>query len=165
MIWENSIEKCVLLYVKQIANLGSIRETGSSGLVQCDDHEGWDGEGGEWGFRMGNTCTPMADSWQRMPKITTILKSNQPSIKINKYMFKKGRKKKKSSVQFSHSTFSDFLQHYGLQYARLPCPSPTPGGCFNSYPSSRWGHPTISSCHPLLLLHSIFLNIIVFSNE
>ena len=75
--------------MKQIANSGSIHETGHSGLVHCDDHEGWDGEEGEWGFRMGNTCTPMADSWQRMPNITTILKSNQPSIKINKYMLKK----------------------------------------------------------------------------
>ena len=25
------------------------------------------------GFRMGNTCTPMADSWQCMGKPTTIL--------------------------------------------------------------------------------------------
>ena len=28
---------------------------------------------------------------------------------------------------------------------RLPCPSPTPGACSKSYPSSRWCHPTISS--------------------
>ena len=25
------------------------------------------------------------------------------------------------------------------------CPSPTPGACSNSYPSSQWCHPTISS--------------------
>ena len=31
------------------------------------------------------------------------------------------------------------------QHARLPCPSPTPGACSNSCPSSRWCHPTISS--------------------
>ena len=29
--------------------------------------------------------------------------------------------------------------------ARLPCPSPTPGACSNSCPSSWWCHPTISS--------------------
>ena len=40
---------------------------------------------------------------------------------------------------------SDSLQPHGLQYARLPCPSPTPGACSNSCPLSRWCHPTISS--------------------
>ena len=34
-----------------------------------------------------------------------------------------------SSVQFSHSVESDSLQPHGLQHARLPCPSPTPGAC------------------------------------
>ena len=37
------------------------------------------------------------------------------------------------------------LQPHGLQHARLPCPSPTPGACSNSCPSSQWCHPTISS--------------------
>ena len=46
MIWENSIETCMLSYVKQIASLGSTHETGCSGLVHWDDPEGWDGEGG-----------------------------------------------------------------------------------------------------------------------
>ena len=31
-----------------------------------------------------------------------------------------------------------------LWTARLPCPSPTPGACSNSCPSSWWYHPTIS---------------------
>ena len=46
-----------------------------------------------------------------------------------------------SSVQFSHSVMSDSLQSHGL----LPCPSPTPGSCSNSCPTSWWCHPTISS--------------------
>ena len=50
-----------------------------------------------------------------------------------------------SSVQFSRSVVSDSLQPHGLQYARLPCPSPTPGVYSNSRPLSRWCHPTISS--------------------
>ena len=33
----------------------------------------------------------------------------------------------------------------GLQHARLPCPSPTPEACSNSFPLSQWCHPTISS--------------------
>ena len=48
-------------------------------------------------------------------------------------------------VQFSHLVTADSLQHYGLQHARLPCPSPTPRACSNSYASSWWCHPTISS--------------------
>ena len=51
-------------------------ETGCSGLVHCDDPEGWEGEGGERGFRMYMymyICIPMADSCQCMAKTTTIL--------------------------------------------------------------------------------------------
>ena len=40
---------------------------------------------------------------------------------------------------------SDSLWPCGLQHARPPCPSPTPGVYSNSYPLSRWCHPVISS--------------------
>ena len=50
-----------------------------------------------------------------------------------------------SSVQFHPSFVSDSLQPHGLQHTRLPCPSPTPGACSNSCPSSRRCHPTSSS--------------------
>ena len=53
-----------------------MHEAGHSKPVHWDDPEGWDGEGGGRGFRMGDTCTPMADSCQCMAKTTTILKSN-----------------------------------------------------------------------------------------
>ena len=49
------------------------------------------------------------------------------------------------SVQFSRSFMSESFRPHGLQHARLPCPSPTPGACSNSCPFSRWCHPTISS--------------------
>ena len=49
------------------------------------------------------------------------------------------------SVQFSHSVMSYDLWPHGLQHARLPCPSATPGAWTNSCPSNRWCHPTISS--------------------
>ena len=48
-------------------------------------------------------------------------------------------------LQFSCSVVSDSLWPHGLQHARLPCPSPTPGACLSSHPSSWWCHPTISS--------------------
>ena len=40
---------------------------------------------------------------------------------------------------------SESLRPHGLQHARPPCPSPTPGACSDSCPSSQWCHPTISS--------------------
>ena len=46
---------------------------------------------------------------------------------------------------FSCSVVSDFLWPYGLQHARIPCPSPSPRACSNSCPLSRWCHPTILS--------------------
>ena len=60
---------------------------------------------------------------------------------------------------------SDYLPPHGLQHARLPCPSPTPGACLNSCPSSQCWHPNISSCYPLLLPPWIFPSIRVLSNE
>ena len=50
-----------------------------------------------------------------------------------------------SMYQFSRSVMSDSLWPRGLQHARLPCLSPTPGVCSNSCALSRWCHPTISS--------------------
>ena len=40
---------------------------------------------------------------------------------------------------------SDSLWPHGLQHARLPCPSLSPGVCSSSCPMSQWWHPTISS--------------------
>ena len=68
MIWENGIETCIISYMKLNT---------SPGLIRIQDAWGWctgmtqrDGVGREvgGGFRMGNTCTPMADSCQCMAK-------------------------------------------------------------------------------------------------
>ena len=53
MIWENSIEICILSYVKQITSPGSMHEAGCSGLVHWDDPEGWVGEGSKRGIQDG----------------------------------------------------------------------------------------------------------------
>ena len=50
-----------------------MHDTGCLGLVHWDDPEGWYGEGGGrreegGGFRMGNTCIPVADSFLYMAK-------------------------------------------------------------------------------------------------
>ena len=49
------------------------------------------------------------------------------------------------SVQFSRSVMSNSSWPHGLQHARPPCPSPTPGVYPNSCPLSWWCHATISS--------------------
>ena len=46
------------------------------------------------------------------------------------------------SVTQSCMTLCDFK---GLQHARLPCFSPSPRACSNSYSLSQWCHPIISS--------------------
>ena len=49
------------------------------------------------------------------------------------------------AVQFSCSVVSSSLWPRGLQHARPPDPTPTPGVYSNSCPSSRWCHLTILS--------------------
>ena len=51
-----------------------------------------------------------------------------------------------SSVQFSSVTQScpTLCDIFGLQHARSPCPSPTPGVYQNSCLLRQWCHPTIS---------------------
>ena len=46
---------------------------------------------------------------------------------------------------FRHSVASNSLWPHGLQQARLPCHSLSPGVCSNSCPLRQWCHPTISS--------------------
>ena len=46
---------------------------------------------------------------------------------------------------FSRQVISNSLQPHGLQHARFPCPSVSPGVCSDSCPLSWWCHPTISS--------------------
>ena len=53
MIWENSIETCILPYVKQIASPNWMRETGHSELVHRDNPERRGGKGGGKGFQDG----------------------------------------------------------------------------------------------------------------
>ena len=66
---------------------------------------------------------------------------------------------------FSCSVMSDSLWFLGLQHARLPCPSPSPRVCSNSYPLSWWCHPTISSSVAHFSSCPHFPPAPVFSNE
>ena len=68
-------------------------------------------------------------------------------------------------LSFSRSAMTDSLQPRGLQHARLPCLSPSPGVCSNSCPLSWWCHLTVSSSYSILLLPSIFSSLKFFTNE
>ena len=59
MIWENSIETCIIPYVKQMTSPGLMQKTGHSKLVHWDNPEQWDGEGdgrGVWDGGYVWTC-------------------------------------------------------------------------------------------------------------
>ena len=66
-IWENGIETCIISCMKRVASPGSMHDTRCLGLVHWDDPEGGYGEGG--GFRIGNTCIPVADSFRYLAKL------------------------------------------------------------------------------------------------
>ena len=71
-----------------------------------------------------------------------------------------------SSDEFSHSVVSNSLRPHGLQHARLPCPSPTPGACSDStFIKSVMPSNHLILSPPLLLLPSILPSIRVFSSE
>ena len=57
------------------------------------------------------------------------------------------------------------LRPHGLQHARLPCPSLSPGVCSLMSIESVMPSNHLVLCRPLLLLPSVFLSIRVFSSE
>ena len=73
---------------------------------------------------------------------------------------------------FSHSVLSDSLWTHGLQHAKIPCPSPSPRVCSNSFTLSQWCHPTIlssiacfSSCLQSFLSSASFPMCWLFASE
>ena len=62
MIWENGIETCIISYMERVASPGLMHDMDAwgwcTGMTQRDG-TGWVVGGG---FRMGNTCIPVADS-------------------------------------------------------------------------------------------------------
>ena len=75
MIWENDIETCKLSYVKRISSPGSMHDTGCSGLVQWDNPEGWDGDGGGMGVQDGEHMYTHGGFKSTYGKTNTILQN------------------------------------------------------------------------------------------
>ena len=80
-----------------------------------------------------------------------VLRSQKPEFKSQFHLLRPW-------LLFRHLVVSNCLWPRGLQHSRLLCPSLSPRVCSNSCPLSQWCHPTVSSCHLLLLL-SIFPSI------
>ena len=93
-------------------------------------------------YKLLGTGSCISNPWSMYHgHLTYLLKKlrwNSCNIKFNHF-------KMCNSVQFSCSVVSNSLWPHELQDARLSCPSPTPGACSNSCPSSWWCQPTISS--------------------
>ena len=60
--WENDIETCKISCTKRVASPGSIHDIGCLGCTGTTQRDGMGREEGG-GFRMGNTCIPVADSF------------------------------------------------------------------------------------------------------
>ena len=73
MIWENGIETCIISYKKRITSLGSMQDSGCSGLVHWDDPEGWDGKGGGRGVQDGERMYTCGRFMSKYGKTNTIL--------------------------------------------------------------------------------------------
>ena len=71
MFQENSIETCIVSRVKQITNPGWMHETSAQTWCTRKTYGQWVEREVGGGIRMGNTCKPMAVSFQCMTKFTT----------------------------------------------------------------------------------------------
>ena len=100
MIWENGIETCTLSYVKQIASPGSMHDTGCSGLVNWDDPEGSDGEGGGRGVQDGEHMYTHGGFMSMYGKTIKDCKENKYINKTEKIIIINKVKKKKEAFSY-----------------------------------------------------------------
>ena len=73
-IWENSIETCIISCMKRVASPSSMHDTGAWGWCTGKTQRNGMGREEGGGFRMGNTCIPVADSFQYLAKLIQLCK-------------------------------------------------------------------------------------------
>ena len=91
-------------------------------------------------FMLSHTCVSagsvsLAEAWDHTFRRTFELRSLRISVVWDQ----------QGLPVYNCSVVSDSSRPHGLQHARLPCPSPSPGAYSNSCPLSQWFHPAISS--------------------
>ena len=98
-----------------------------------------------WWYKVAQSCPTLCNSMDcslRGSSISGIFQARVPEwVAISFSLTSPGQIKYSSITQ----VISDSLWPHGLQHARPPCPSPTPGVYSNSHPLSQWCHPVISS--------------------
>ena len=127
-------------------------------MRKVGDHDLWLhtwGEGLPWGLSgKESTCQgrrPGSDPWvwripwRRAWQPTPVFLPGESHGQRCLVGYSPWGRKESNAVHFSRSAVSDSLWPHGLQHARPPCPSSTPGVYSNLRPSSWWCHPTISS--------------------
>ena len=94
----------------------------------------------------GSTCfpsqapaenQPQSPPWWQLPESL--------STQVNHAWTSDPRKVLDDLLLFRRSVMADSLQPHGLQQARLPCPSPSPGVYSDSRPLRQWYYLTTSS--------------------
>ena len=102
---------------------------GNGNPLQCPCLENPRDRGAWWAAIYG-----VAQSWTRLKQLSS---SSRGYLVLYDYLL--------LLLLFGSSVISAFLWPHGLQHARLPCASPSPGTCSNSCLFSQWCHPTIPS--------------------
>ena len=117
MIWENGIETCIISYKKWISSLVWCRVQDAwgwcTGMTQRDGVRGEVGEG----FRMGNTCTLVADSCWCVAKPIQYCKVKNNNSSNNK---KTAPMYLKVSQILTHSHSSWIYQNNHVRYFLIP---------------------------------------------
>ena len=81
-----------------------------------------------------------------MEKLVGLQSTRSQELDMTQWLNQQSRARPVWDHQFSSVAQScTTLWPNGLQHARCPCPSPTPGAYSNSCLLSQWCHPTISS--------------------
>ena len=90
--------------------------------------------------------SPVNTKWLWCKKKIIIINIYKKYIKV--YFFFIEYARAFDCVRFSCSIVCNALGLHGLRHARLLCPSPTPGTCSDSFPSSQWCRPSLPLSSP-----------------
>ena len=130
----------------------------------------WDGQRGRW--ETGQDTQSTARRQERPPGSRAVTRTQEQEVRRDRMRSFQWEVMKWDSEDGSFSkvisqpvsSVAQSLRPHGLQHARLPSPSPTPGAYSNMSIASVLPSNHLILCCPLLLLPSIFPSIRVFSN-
>ena len=92
--------------------------------MPCASQHEW-ADQAQWVLQVGESLEDLPDFWSGPGVLLQVLREQGLWEESMSYL-----------LLFGSSVVSDSLRPHGLQHTRLPCPSPSPGACANSYPLS-----------------------------